>query len=171
QFSLHVVEQSNSSPKHYSFLAEGKEDPRPKLLAELKKTLGSAGSIIAYNSRFEEGVLKESVNSFPEYASWLGGILARIVDLYAPFSRFHYYSSIQKGSASLKKVLPAITGKGYEGMNISDGTNASILFEHITYGEVTEEERARVRADLLEYCKLDTEGMIWILDRLRAISI
>jgi len=170
QFSLHVVENSESNPKHYSYLAEGIEDPRPKLLDELQKMLGSDGSIIAYNAGFEEGVLRELVEAFPKYNSWLAGILERIVDLLTPFSNFHYYHSMQKGSASLKRVLPAVTGNSYEEMNIGAGMDASILFEKTTFGEASEEERSRVRSDLTEYCKLDTEGMIWIVDKLRELG-
>jgi hypothetical protein len=36
-------------------------DPRPEFLQELKKSLGSKGSIIAYNSGYEEGVLQDLV--------------------------------------------------------------------------------------------------------------
>jgi len=167
QFSLHIVEDDKSEPIHHSFLADGIEDPRPQLLHELQRLLGSEGSIIAYNSGFEEGVLKELVEAFPEYSDWLEGILVRIVDLLFPFSNFHYYHASQKDTASLKKVLPAITGKGYEEIEIGAGMDASIAYERITYGSVTEEEIAKVRVDLIKYCKLDTEGMIWIVDKLR----
>ncbi len=170
QFSLHIVENDESEAIHLEFLAEGREDPRAQLLDELKKSLGSEGSIVAYNSGFEEGVLKELVEAFPEYTEWFEGILERIVDLLKPFTNFHYYHASQKATASLKKVLPAITGRGYEDMGIGAGMDASIAYENATYGNVTEEERSRVRADLLKYCKLDTEGMIWIVDRLREIS-
>ena len=170
QFSLHIVENDESEPVHHSFLADGIEDPRPQLLHELQRLLGSEGSIIAYNSGFEEGVLKELVKAFPEYTDWLEGILIRIVDLLFPFSNFHYYHSSQKDTASLKKVLPAITGKGYEEMGIGAGMDASIAYERITYGNATEEEIARVRSDLIKYCKLDTEGMIWIVDKLKKMS-
>jgi hypothetical protein len=171
QFSLHIVENDESEPVHHSFLADGIEDPRPQLLHELQRLLGSEGSIIAYNSGFEEGVLKELVEAFPEYKDWLEGILIRIVDLLFPFSNFYYYHSSQKDTASLKKVLPAVTGKGYEEMGIGAGMDASIAYERITYGNATEEEIARVRADLIKYCQLDTEGMIWIVDKLRELVI
>ena len=72
----------------------------------------------------------------------------------------------QKGSASIKKVLPALTCKSYDGMEISDGGEASIKFYTVTYSEATEEERNKIRADLEKYCALDTEGMIWIVDEL-----
>ena len=170
QFSLHVVETDGSEPVHHSFLAEGIEDPRPQILRELQRLLGSEGSIIAYNSGFEEGVLNELVEAFPEYMSWLGGILTRVVDLLFPFTNFHYYSASQKDTASLKKVLPAVTGRGYEEMGIGAGMDASIAYGRIMYGNATEDEIAKVRADLLKYCKLDTEGMIWVVDKLKELS-
>jgi len=170
QFSLHIVEGVESEPVHYSFLADGIEDPRPQLLKELRRLLGSEGSIIAYNSGFEEGVLKDLVKAFPEYTDWLEGILIRIVDLLFPFSNFHYYHASQKDTASLKKVLPAITGRGYEEMGIGAGMDASIAYERITHGNATLEEISRIRADLIQYCKLDTEGMIWIVDKLRELG-
>ena len=128
------MENSESEPVHYSFLAEGKDDPRPQLLRELKGLLGSEGSIIAYNSGFEEGVLRDLVEAFPEYTDWFESIRVRIVDLLAPFSRFHYYHASQKDTTSLKKVLPAVTGKSYEDMGIGAGMDASIAYGRITYG-------------------------------------
>jgi len=171
QFSLHIVENGDSEPVHYSFLADGKDDPRPTLLTELKGLLGSEGSIIAYNSGFEEGILRELAEAFPEYTDWFESIRARIVDLLAPFSRFHYYHASQKDTASLKKVLPAVTGKSYEEMGIGAGMDASIAYERITYGNATQEEIPRVRADLEKYCALDTEGMIWIVEKLKEMSL
>jgi hypothetical protein len=170
QFSLHVVESDGSEPVHHSFLAEGIEDPRPQILRELQRLLGSEGSIIAYNAGFEEGILKELVEAFPEYTDWLEGIFTRMVDLLFPFTNFHYYNASQKDTASLKKVLPAVTGKGYEEMGIGAGMDASIAYGRVTFGNATEDEIAKVRADLLKYCKLDTEGMIWVVDKLRELS-
>lgn len=170
QFSLHVVETDGSEAMHHSFLAEGREDPRPQILSELQRLLGSEGSIIAYNAGFEVGVLKGLVEAFPEYMGWLEGILTRVVDLLFPFTNFHYYNASQKDTASLKRVLPAVTGKGYGEMGIGEGMDASVAYARITYGSATEEEIARVRADLVDYCKLDTEGMIWVVEELRKLS-
>jgi len=170
QFSLHVLENGTSEPVHHSFLTEGREDPRAGILRELQRLLGSEGSIIAYNAGFEEGILKELVEAFPEYTDWLEGILTRMVDLLFPFTNFHYCHASQKDTASLKKVLPAVTGRGYEEMAIGTGMDASIAYGKIMYGNATEEEIAKVRADLLKYCKMDTEGMIWVVDKLRELS-
>jgi hypothetical protein len=171
QFSLHIVKNNVSEPVHHSFLAEGREDSRPQILHELQRLLSSEGSIIAYNTGFEEGVLKELVEASPEYTDWLEGILTRMADLLFPFTNFHYYHDSQKDTASLKKVLPAITGKGYEEIGIGVGMDVSIAYARITYGNPTEEEIAKVRADLLKYCKLDTEGMVWIVDELKSCHI
>jgi len=68
-------------------------------------------------------------------------------------------------------VLPALTGRSYDGMEISEGGEASIKFYTVTYGKATEEERNKVRANLEKYCALDTEGMIWIVDKLRELLV
>ena len=170
QFSLHVVENEASELVHHSFLAEGREDPRPRVLRELQTLLGAEGSIIAYNAGFEESVLTELVEAFPDYTDWLEGVLTRMVDLLHPFTNFHYYNASQKDTASLKKVLPAVTGKSYEGMDIGAGMDASVAYGRMICGNPTEEEIAKVRADLLKYCGLDTEGMVGIVDKLKALS-
>ncbi|MFC1935125.1 DUF2779 domain-containing protein [Chloroflexota bacterium] len=169
QFSVHVVQHEHSSPEHYSYLASGTNDPRPALLIELKKVLGDSGSIITYNKGFEEGILRDLVVVFPEYVDWINQICSRLVDLLVPFRNFDYYHPAQKGSASLKTVLPVITGKGYEDLDIADGQLASITFLAATYGDMPEEEKGKVMSDLEEYCGRDTEGMIWIVERLKEV--
>jgi hypothetical protein len=169
QYSLHVVEREGAMPFHYSFLADGPDDPRPALLTELRKTLPDFGSVIVYNQGFEEGIMKELALAFPQYDGWIASICTRFIDLLTPFRQFHYYHPNQKGSASLKSVLPALTSKGYEGMAIADGMSASIIFQQVTYGDVSPETGVKVRADLEKYCSLDTEGMIFIVDELRAL--
>ncbi|MDI6732228.1 MAG: DUF2779 domain-containing protein, partial [Candidatus Margulisbacteria bacterium] len=71
QFSLHIVEKEGAGPKHYGYLAPGKEDPRPEILRRLKELLGSNGSILAYNASFEKRCLKESAFVYPEYLEWV----------------------------------------------------------------------------------------------------
>jgi len=169
QFSVHVVKDEKSPPVHYSFLANSTEDPRPVLLVELQKVLGDSGNIIAYNKGFEEGILRDLAEAFPEYNDWIDQVCSRLIDLLVPFRNFDYYHPAQNGSASLKAVLPAITGRGYEGLDISDGQLASITFLAATYGDMPEEEKQKVMSDLEEYCGRDTEGMIWIVERLREL--
>ena len=104
--------------------------------------------------------------AFPEYGDWIEQVCSRLVDLLAPFRNFDYYHPAQKGSASLKAVLPAITGRGYEDLDINDGQLASISFLSATFGDMPEDERVKVMSDLEQYCGRDTEGMIWIVEKL-----
>jgi len=169
QFSLHIQESPKSKIEHIGYLAEGKEDPRPELLKLLKKHLGNKGSIIAYNASFEKGRLKESAEVFSSYKDWIQKIQGRIIDLLDPFKAFYYYHYKQEGSASLKAVLPVLTGKGYEGMEIADGGTASNEYLRVTFGDVDALDRRRVREQLEKYCGQDTLGMVWIIDKLREL--
>src|SRR3990172_4643469 len=170
QFSLHVVKDAASEPKHFSFLASGTADPRPELLAALKKWLGKSGRIIVYNQSFEKSVLEDLGEAFPEYKTWVKGIVGRFVDLLQPFRSFWYYHPAQQGSASLKKVMPAVTGRGYDDLTIFEGETASFEFYRVTYSDVPEAERRQVRQALEKYCGRDTEGMIWIVRALEELT-
>jgi len=170
QFSLHIVSEPDAVPVHHAYLAEDTADPRPQMLKRLKGLLGSRGSIIAYNAKFESQVLRQSTEAYPAYANWWTRTEPRVVDLLAPFRNFHYYHPDQLGSASLKAVLPALTGKSYEGMEIADGAAANLEFMRVTFGDASAAERRRVRAALEKYCALDTEGMIEIVRKLEEIA-
>jgi len=169
QFSLHVVSEENSEAEHFSFLADSKEDPRPEFLSELKKVLGDNGSIIVFHQGFEISRLKELAEAFPEYKEWIESVLERIEDLIIPFKKFYYYHPKQGGSASLKNVLPALTGKGYEGLEIPSGGDAGIAFLELTDNHTSGRPRKKLIENLEEYCGLDTEGMIWIVEKLREL--
>ncbi len=170
QFSLHLVKGEFSQSEHVSFLANDTDDPRPTLLAELKNAIDNEGSILVYNKGFEDGILRDLAQAFPEYRHWTEQVCSRLVDLLAPFRNFDYYHPAQKGSASLKSVLPSITGRGYEDLDINDGQLASISFLSAIFSDMPEAERAKVMADLEQYCRRDTEGMIWIVERLKEIA-
>lgn len=167
QFSLHIEEKPNSIPKHFSFLAGGSCDPRLNLLSELKRIFRSSGNTVTYNQSFEKGVLQELAEAFPENKAWVDNVCGRLVDLYTPFRNFDYYHPAQNGSASIKEVLPAVTGKSYEGMAIAHGGDASLAFLSLIYGDMPDVEKQVLRANLEKYCGLDTEGMIWIVDKLK----
>lgn len=170
QFSLHALVAPGAMPLRYSFLAEGREDPRSKFLAALREAIGDKGSIIVYNQTFEKTILKESAEAFPEHRGWIDAAIARIVDLMAPFKGFLYYHPDQCGSASLKCVLPSLTGLSYDGLDIADGQMASLEYMRATFGGVDEAERRRIRAALETYCGQDTSGMLALVDRLRELA-
>ncbi len=165
QFSVHVVKEKGARPEHFSFLADGTNDPRPEFMAKLNEVMGAKGSVIAYNAGFEIGILKRCTDVLPEYKKWVASIEERIVDLLQPFRDFAYYHPKQDGSCSLKKVLPVLTGKSYDDMEIGDGGTASSEYLRVTFSE-DNEDRAKVRKLLEEYCGLDTMGMVDIVEKL-----
>jgi hypothetical protein len=173
QFSLHVRREPGGALTHHSFLADGAGDPRAQLLQQMQLWLEEAGSIVAYFAAFEAGRLGELAREFPEHAGWIERILARVVDLHAPFKAFDVYHPLQEGRTSLKAVLPALTGSGYEGMAIADGGTASLAFLRIAlWSEGTElaADVAKVREDLEAYCRLDSLAMVRILDELERLA-
>ena len=165
QFSVHVVKEKGARPEHYSFLADGTDDPRPEFMAKLKEVTGTKGSVIAYNAGFEMGILKKCAEVLPEYKKWVESTEERIVDLLQPFRDFAYYNPGQNGSCSLKKVLPALTGKSYDEMEIGDGVTASAEYCRVTFTE-DNKDKEKVRKLLEEYCGLDTMGMVDIIEQL-----
>ena len=169
QFSLHTVASEKSEAKHSHFLAQGGRDPRREFIAALQTSLGDGGTVIVYNQGFEEGVLKKLAEAFPDYAGWVEEVVSRMADLIIPFRNFQYYHPNQCGSASLKHVLPSLTGISYDGMNIAEGQTASLKFMDAAFGELHESERMKVFDDLLEYCGQDTYGMVRIVEELKKL--
>ncbi len=167
QFSLHIQEKDL---KHVSFLASGTEDPRKAFLEALKKNIGSKGSIVVYNASFEKNVLLKLAEQFPSDKKWIDSLIDRMIDLLIPFKNFYYYNPKQEGSASIKKVLPVLTGKSYSDLEISQGGEASLQYLYMIYGadgkKPSEKEVIKIRKNLEAYCGLDTEGMVWIVREL-----
>jgi hypothetical protein len=175
QFSVHVVEAPGDKPRHHSHLSLDSVDPRPGLLASLQVALDTDGNVVAYNQAFEKRVLTELAGWLPEHSDWVTKTNARFVDLLAPFRDFAYYNPQQDGSASLKEVLPAITGRGYEGFEIANGGQASIAYLYATFGmpdgkRASSQETEEIRKALEVYCGRDTEGMVWIVEKLAQLA-
>ena len=93
----------------------------------MKKDLEGLGDIIVYNKAFEISVLKGLLRDFPS-EKWLLKVIDRIVDLADVFRSFYYYDKSQKGSYSIKKVLPAVCDKSYSDLEINNGGDASMLY-------------------------------------------
>jgi hypothetical protein len=63
-----------------------------------------------------------------------------------------------------------LTETSYADLAINEGGAASLAFTEMVFGEgVTEVRKDEIRADLLEYCALDTKAMVDIVDALRSI--
>jgi len=168
-FTLETVRRPGEPGERRAFLAEGRADPRPTLARALQAAIGAEGSVVAYNAPFEVRVLRDLAMAFPELQPWTEAVCARMVDLLLPFRGFNYYHPAQQGSASLKSVLPALTGQGYEGLAIADGNAAGLAYLS-TLSDMPEAEARQIRANLIEYCGLDTAGMVRIVQKLEELS-
>jgi hypothetical protein len=136
------------------------------LLSKLEEVIGIAGSVVAYNAAFESRLLQDAAEAFPEHRAWIGNVVGRVVDLMAPFRGFSYYHPSQTGSYSIKKVLPALTGMSYDGLDIGEGSQASLMYMESVFGAMEETERQVIRRNLETYCGQDTEGMVRIVEKL-----
>jgi|SRR3989338_678569 len=165
QFSLHV------GSEHHSFLAQGSIDPRPRFIEELKKVLPSEGSVLVYSQTFEQGRLEECSELMPVYKEWVSSVVLRMVDLLDVFRGFIYYHPNQKGSASIKFVLPAILGRDdYKKLEINNGGAASLAYIDMYFAKgMSDKDITKNRTNLEKYCELDTKAMVDVLEELRGL--
>ena len=166
QYSLHRLEHPGAPLKEHSFLAGADGDPAPRFLASLREHLGPEGSILVYGRSTEQTILTQLGNDYPGQQAFTRSVQERLVDLALPFLKKQVHLPALKGRSSLKAVLPALVpALSYEGLAIADGGDA-----HIAYAWLRRETdpacAARIRADLLAYCALDTLAMVRILERL-----
>src|SRR5882762_579181 len=91
----------------------------------------------------------------------------RMWDLW-PFVKRHVYHPQFQGSFSLKAILPALVpGSSYEGMEVSHGGEAGLAWHQMVCGNLDLEERQRLKAALLSYCRQDSLAMAKISEVLR----
>jgi hypothetical protein len=144
-------------------------DPRQGLVHALQ-AIGPEGTILCWNMGFEKGVLEDLAEVFPEQAVFLADLSERLDDLIIPFRNFWVYHPNQRGSCSLKAVLPALTDFDYDALAIGDGSQAARQYQQAVYGNVAVKERTLIFDNLREYCKLDTLAMVEILRRLEKLA-
>ena len=166
QYSIHLKKDKDSTENHFEFLAEQGIDPRKKFIENLLKDTKGKGTILVYNKTFEITRLNEIARDFPEYSDKIEKLILRIKDLMIPFQKKYYYSPEMKGSYSIKAVLPSLVPKlSYDELEINEGGLASIAYESLQT-ETDLMTIAEIKQQLLAYCKLDTLGMVKILEQL-----
>ena len=159
QVSIHRLD-SNGDLSHSEFLADGPRK-REELLGSLREGIGDSGHCISWNKSFEIGCNKGLAKAFPAYAQSLYSMNERTVDLMEVFKQD--YVDIQfKGSTSIKNVLPIVCPHlSYEGLAVGNGGTAMAAWLSMS-SETDPEIKEQKKADLLEYCKLDTFAMVEI---------
>lgn len=171
QFSLHVQHEPGGELQHFEFLHKEPTDPRPHFIERLIKTCGDIGSVVVYNAGFETRINRELANDFPQYAAALHAINDRVFDLMVPFQKRWLYKPQQKGSYSIKYVLPSYVPElSYEGMTIANGGMAMDQYFQFANGGIPAEKHEDLWTALSEYCRLDTYAMVALMKVLENIS-
>lgn len=169
QYSVYYKLTKESEPVHYEYLGDGKSDPRERFIKNLISDTGKSGIILVYNASFEKSRLRELAENFPEYKKEINKIISRIIDLMTPFKNRLYYKSEMKSRHSLKNVLPALNPEyGYSNLEIKEGGQAGAEYLKMMAGS-DDNEIKQIRKNLLEYCGMDTYGMIMILNELEKV--
>ena len=171
QFSLHIQKKPDGRLYHHEYLASPGGDPRKEFLDELLKVLPDDGCIIIYYKPFEAGRLEELGKLFPRKKKQIQSLITNMVDLLDPFKARHLYSWKQKGSHSLKAVLPAfVEDLSYDNLEISNGGDAMQAYHEMCALVDSPRKLATLRKQLLAYCKQDTLAMVRLLKITQHVS-
>jgi predicted RecB family nuclease len=167
QYSVHRQDSPGEPLTHFEWLAQSGTDPRKEFLANLLNVMGTTGTILAYNSSFENSRLNDLAYWFPRKAKAIEALQERMVDLMSPFRSKHYYLPAMKGSYSIKQVLPALVpNMNYDELEIGNGGDASTAFYQLQF-EKDASVVEQTREALLRYCAMDTEAMVRVLEELK----
>ena len=92
-------------------------------------------TVLAYNMKFEKGVIKNLADTFTEFSVALMKIHDNIQDLMTSFQKKDYYTPAMKGSYSIKHILPALVPemqKAYKRLEyIKNGTEAMQIYPRL----------------------------------------
>lgn len=160
QFSVHRLFRTGKL-LHQSFLDLSGRDPSKAFAEALIAACGERGPVFVYNAGFETPRIKELGERFPRLKKSLLAINERVVDLLR-IAEQRYYHPSQQGSWSIKRVLPAIAPDlRYDELDgVQNGEMAMNAFREAISATTTETRKAQIEQQLLEYCNLDTYGMI-----------
>lgn len=172
QWSIHHASRTGKV-RHWEFLAAGGDDPRRPLAEALLAALeSSVAPVLAYNAGFEKRVIGDLAHEFPDLASRLDAINARMLDLLIVTRGYTYFPKYNF-SFSLKTVAPALAPEiDYKGLDgVAGGQDASNLFARLAEGGVRDDENEKnLRQGLLDYCRLDTLALVEVHKRLIELS-
>ena len=166
QFSLHL-EQADGTITHHEYLRCNGADPREGCAHALVGAIPEGATLIAYNAGFEQSVLRGLARDVPDCADALLAMAERTVDL-QPVARNHWYHRDQRGSWSLKAVLPTVAELDYEDLDVKGGAMAQDSFLEAIDPATAPGRRRAIEMALRAYCKRDTWAMILLAQRLTA---
>jgi len=160
QFSVHFLAHDGQLT-HKSFIDLTGNDPSKAFAESLIANCGDSGPVFVYSAGFETARIKELGSRLPALKDALLAINDRVVDLRTVAEQRYYHPS-QKGSWSIKKVLPAIAPTlRYDALQgVQDGGMAMDAFREAISANTAKARKAQIEQELIEYCKLDTYAMV-----------
>ena len=171
QYSLHYYLEEDKELFHKEYLSNDYYgNPMYGLCKQLCDDIPMNSCVLVYNDSFEKTRLKEMALMFPEFSDHLLNIRDNIKDLLPPFKNQDYYVKEMEGSASIKKVLPALfpNNKELDYHNLEQvhkGDEASSAY--LSLKDLNKEEEQKLRSNMLKYCGLDTYAMVKIHEKLK----
>ncbi len=162
----------NGTIEQTDFLDVSGNDPSRALAESLIRACGRQGVIYAYNAGFERQVIQDLAQRFRTLREDLLAMADRLFDLLA-VARERYYHPAQRGSWSIKALLPAIAeGDPYADLEgIREGGMAVEAFRRAIQSDTAEAERLIIAAQLKRYCALDTQAMRTVRDTLTGTAM
>ncbi|MEW6562801.1 MAG: DUF2779 domain-containing protein [Pseudomonadota bacterium] len=160
QFSLHRLSKKRKL-EHVEFIDLSGKDPSKKFAEALISVCGKRGPIFVYNANFEKARIAELEKRFPKISLELSAISNRIVDLH-PIAAKYYYHPSQRGSWSIKSILPTIVpALDYQTLDgVQDGSSAIDAYLEAIHTSTLNDRRAEIVAQLSAYCQLDTLALV-----------
>lgn len=166
QFSVHIEGQDGTC-EHREFLSLDGTDPRRPCAEGLLALVPSEGAVVAYNAPFERGCIQRLAERFSDLAEPLLAIARRIVDL-LPVTRANWYHRDQRGSWSIKAVLPTVASIDYSELQVQGGSGAQAAYLEAINADTTVDRLDELDQALRAYCSRDTEAMMMLARRLIA---
>lgn len=158
QWSNHI-ELESGEIIHHEYLHGEPTEPRKQWAERLIESLGDRGTIVVYSS-YEEAMMRQVAEAFPEIRQAFSSITKRLWDLY-PVIKGHYYHPGFGGSYSIKSVLPVMVPElSYRDLLIQEGAQAASEYYRMVFVEEDWIEQAKIKDALLQYCARDTFAMV-----------
>ena len=155
QWSCHV-ERADGSLEERSLLDLSGSPPMRAFAESLVAAVDSDGPVFSYSS-FEQTILKQCAERFPDLADRLNEVTDRIVDL-RPLAERSYYHPAMMGSWSIKSIVPTIAPDlDYARLGeVQEGGQAQIAYLEAIDPSTTPERREIIGRALRAYCGHDT---------------
>lgn len=169
QFSLHL-EQSDGTITHHEFLDTSGADPRRPCAEALAALIPEDATIIAYFVGFERRVLRELASQFPDLSERLTAMADKAEDL-LPVARACWYHRDQRGSWSIKAVLPTIAALDYDALEVKHGGMAQEAWIEAVDPSTDLVRKWALEEGLRAYCQQDTWAMILLARHFSAMPI